>query len=274
MYNVFAATAPVRDGERYHALAEAAGRKALALDDSLAEAHGTLAASRMRVFDFAAAEGHLTRAIALEPSFALAHQVMVTLQLWTSRPAQALAHAERALALDPLSPTAHAELARALLGNDRCDEALTELAKLAALRPPLMRVAPMTAQCYARKQMWPEAIAVLRAQTGRGDRTALAQLGFILARAGQRDEALRIRATVLESWRRGDGGGFEVALVYAGLGDLDETVTWLERAITDGSLTGLASNPAHLMIMGPLLEDVRRHPGFERVRGRLGVQKR
>jgi DNA-binding SARP family transcriptional activator/TolB-like protein len=260
--------------ERYYALAEEAARNALALDDSLAEAHATLGLMRMTTFDFAAAERHLTRAIELDPTRALTHEWMVTLYLWTGRPEQALAYAQRALELDPLSPYAHAEVARALLFNDRCDEALAHLEELANLQPPLLRVAPIAAQCYARKQMWPEAIGVLRPHAERGGTTGLALLGYTFARAGQKEEALRIHATLLARSRRGDGGAFPVALVYAGLGDLDQAFAWLDRSIDDRSLSGGTGDPAPLMLVSPLLEDLRRDPRFEPLRERLGLQKR
>jgi TolB-like protein/DNA-binding SARP family transcriptional activator/Flp pilus assembly protein TadD len=266
--------APVADRARYGALAEQAARKAVALDDSLAEAHAILGVVRMGVFDFASAERHLMRAIELDPSRPLTHEVMVALHLWTGQPAEALAYAERALALDPLSPTARAELAHALLFNGRCDDALAELEKLAGLKPPLMRVAPIAALCYARKHMWPEAVAVLRPQAARGEPHALALLGYMLARAGQKEEALRIHAALLQRWRRRHGGAYQVALVYAGFDDRDQTFAWLDRSIADRSLVGTPGITPNFMIVGPLFEDLRRDPRFERLRGRLGLQKR
>ena len=70
--------------ERHHLLAQEAARKAVVLDDSLAEAQGALGMVRMVAFDFAAAERHLTRAETLDPTFAEPHESMVTLYLWTT----------------------------------------------------------------------------------------------------------------------------------------------------------------------------------------------
>jgi DNA-binding SARP family transcriptional activator/TolB-like protein len=273
MYSRAAGAMPMPVRARYFALADEAAQRAVALDDSLAEAHAALGVTRMVFFDFTSAERHLARAIALDPNGARTHEWMGTLYLWTGRPTEALAHAERALELDPLSPSAHAEVAQALLGNDRCDEALRELDRLSRLRPPLVRAVFVAAQCYARKQRWPEAVAALRPLAERGEQSALGQLGYIRARAGQREDALRIRATLLERWRRGDGSAFDVAVVYAGLGEVDQAIAWLDRSITDRSLVG-SLNPAHGMIMGPLFEDLRRDRRFERLRARLGLQKR
>jgi tetratricopeptide (TPR) repeat protein len=274
MYARLSASVDMPDRERYHALAEEAARKSVSLDDSLAEGHAVLGARRMAAFDFESAERHLTRAIQLDPTAALMHEWMVTLHLWRDRPNEALEHAERALELEPLSPAAHAERARALLFNDRCEEALAQLEKLAGVRPPLLRAAPIAAQCHARRQNWPAAIAAIRPSAERGEPTALAQLGYMLARGGERADALRIGVTLFERWRRGESIAFALALVHAGLGDFDQAFTWLDRSITDRSLHGGPGNPAHLLIVSPLLEDLRRDPRFERVRERLGLQKR
>jgi len=134
------------------ALAETAARKALALDDSLAEAHATFAMLRATVHDNATAEQEFKRAVALDPGRSRIHEWFAQFYLTTERPAEALAEAERASTLDPLSPTATAELARALAANGRCDEALARLKTIAALDPPLLRVPPIIASCRLRLQ--------------------------------------------------------------------------------------------------------------------------
>jgi TolB-like protein/DNA-binding SARP family transcriptional activator len=268
LYGRMSSTGPMRDRAPYYALAEEAARKALVLDDSLAEAHATLGALRLQSLDFKAAEQHLTRAIALDPGGVFPHERMVSLLLWTGRPTEALAHAERALALDPLAPDAHAEVAHALLGNNRCDEALAHLEKLSGLRPPLLRAAPISAQCYARERRWPEAIAVLRPSAERGEATPLALFGFMLARGGQKAEARRVRDTLLAGWRRGDVGAFWIAPVFAGLGERDAACGWLDRSVADGSLNGAARD----IIIGPLFDDMRRDPCFTHLE-QLSVRK-
>jgi tetratricopeptide (TPR) repeat protein len=260
--------------ERHRRLAARAAQRALALDDSLADSHLMLGKVRMAGFDLVAAERHLTRAVALDPTLPEPHELLVTLSLWRGRPAEALAHAERAVALDSLSPAAHAEVARALLGLDRCDAALAELETLSHLRPPLLRTADYAAQCHARMGRWPAAVAVLRPQAERGMPTALAQTAYVLARAGRRREALRIHAVLLERARRGGGGAFQVGLVYAGLGDLDQALAWFERAIADHSLHGGPSSPGLMLVLpGPLSADVQGHRGFEPLRERLGLPR-
>jgi tetratricopeptide (TPR) repeat protein len=254
-------------------LAEAAALRAVALDDSLAEAHATLGIIRLSQFGFGEAEALLKRAIALEPRHSRYHEWLATVQIWTERPAAGLATARKSLELDPLSPSAHVTVARALLASGRCDEALKQLEAVATLRPPILRAALIAAQCHARNGNWELAIVTLRTQVGGGEggpyTTAL--LGYVLARAGHRAEAQQILDSLIERSRRLGTGAFEVASVYAGLGDLDQAFEWLDRAIEDGSMRPA---PSTFRIMEPIYEDVRGDPRFEPVRRRMGLQKR
>lgn len=257
----------------YYALADSAAAKAVQLDGSLAEAHAALATVRMAFFDFRAAENHMVRAATLDPAKALPHEKLVTLYLWLKRPEKALWHARRALELEPLSPTGHAELAHALLASGDCDEALRELAKLASMRPPLLRAAPIAAQCYARKQLWAQAAAALGPQAATGEPTTLALLAFVLARSGQSAKAMAIRDTLMKHWQRGEGGAYPIAVAYAGLREFDQAITWLDSAIVDRSLVGAPGNPVHMLIVGPLFEDLRARPRFSLLRPRLGLME-
>jgi tetratricopeptide (TPR) repeat protein len=170
----------------------------------------------------------------------------------------------RALELDPLSPTANAELARALLVSDRCDEALAQLEKLRSLRPPLLRAGNIAAQCYARKQMWPQAIAEMQRISVNAGPPAQALLGYMLARAGRTDEARRILAAMLDRSRRISGGAFDVAMVYAGLGENDQAFRWLEKSLGDRSIRG-DNLPAIIdgLRGDPRLDAFRRHAGLQ-----------
>lgn len=273
MYGRLAGSPTVRDRGRYRTLGDEAALKAIALDDSLGEGHAALGAVRMEAFDVVSAEPQLRLAISLDPGNPLFHQWLSSLLLWTGHPAEALAEAQRALELDPLAADARADVARALLGNDRCDEALAELAKLAGLRPPLLRVTPITAQCYVRQRRFPEAIALLRARAAGADAVGpLAQLGYVLALAGQKEEARLIRATLVERWRRNEIGAFWIALVSAGFDDPKETCSWLDRSIADLSLSGGSGNLAGYLMHGPMFENVRGDPCFEHIRERIHMR--
>jgi tetratricopeptide (TPR) repeat protein len=176
-----------------------------------------------------------------------------------------LAEAQRARDLDPLSPTANAEFARALIANGRCDEALAQLDKLKSLRPPLLRASSLAGQCYARKKMWPQAIAEMQRIAVSAGPRAQAVLGYMLARAGRPDEARQILAAMLDRERRLKTGAFEVAAVYAGLGDNDQAFAWLDKSFADRSLDFENMTP---------LDGLHGDPRFDLFRQRLNGQKR
>ena len=248
------------------ALAEQAALKAIALDDSLGDAHAALSLVRQRTYDLPSAEAEMIKAVALSPTDARIREWRGQLYVWTERPAEALEAARRALELDPLSPTANAEVARALLANGRCDEALVRLKPLEALRPPLLRARSIAAQCHARKQMWPEAVAVMQSIAANGGPRAQAMLGYVLARGGRTNEARRILAPLLDRAQRTKEGALEVAMVYAGLGENDQAFIWLDRAVDDHTF---------VYEFVPTLEDgLKGDSRFDRFRGRIGLRKR
>jgi TolB-like protein/DNA-binding SARP family transcriptional activator len=247
------------------ALAEQAALKAVALDDSLGEAHATLGLVKRSNYDLASAETELTRAVALEPTNARVREWLVQLYVAMERPKEALAEARRAQALDPLSPTTNAEVARALIANDRCDDALAQLDKLKFLRPPLLRAGSLAAQCYARKAMWPEAIAEMERIALNAGPRGKAMLGYMLARGGRTDEARQILAAMLDRAHRTDGGAFEVATVYAGLGENDQAFAWLDKSLDDRSL---------VFENATVVDGLRSDPRYDGFRRRLGGQKR
>jgi tetratricopeptide (TPR) repeat protein len=247
------------------ARAEQTARKAVALDDSLADAHASLSLVHRSNYDFASAETEMKRAVALDTADARILGWLVQLDVWTERPAEALVAARRALALDPLSPAVNAELARAFLANGRCDEALAQLEKLRSLTPPLLRARSIAAQCYARRQMWPEAIEEMQripAAAARGN----ALLGYMLARAGRTSEARRILGGLLDPSSKMSGGSFEIATVYAGLGENEQAFAWLDKAVDDRSVVF----DYFELILDTLPRDAR----LDRLRERLGLQKR
>jgi DNA-binding SARP family transcriptional activator len=252
------------------ARAAVAAVRAVALDDSVAGTHVALGWVRMRAHDIAAAEDEFTQAIALDPTDAGTHEYLAGLYLVTGRPEEGLAEARRALDLDPLSSGAIADFARALLFNSRCDEALAQLARIASVRPRLLRAAPVAAECYAAQHRWQAAIAVLQPLRDR-DPILLALSGYMLGRAGQREQALRVEAALVDRWKRRHEGAAHVAEVYAGLGDLDRAFAWLDRALDEGSLV---LNPWYGEVVEPAFQELQRDQRFQRVRRRLELPVR
>ena len=247
------------------ARARAAALKAVALDDSLAEAHAALGLVLIRGHDLAAAENELRRAVALDPGNSRLREWLTFIYHWKQDRAGALAEANRALANDPLSPTAHAEVARALCANGQHAAGLARLKLIEAVKPPLGRGMLYVGLCHAMQLDWPAAVATLRNSTQPLSR---AFLGHALARGGDRQEALAILADLTGRWDRVNQGAFEIAIVHAGLGNREQAFAWLNRSIDDFSLPV----PGHIML--PLFSDLHADPRFESFRRRLRLQNR
>jgi TolB-like protein/tetratricopeptide (TPR) repeat protein len=254
-----------------NARAEQAALKAVALDDSLAEAHRALGDAFMEnsprpempaLRDWAGAEAEYKKALALNPRATNLYDSLSLLYMWTGRLAESLTAARAELEIDPFNYGAVRRLALALAMNGHCDEAITRLRPLQTMSAPGNIAGVITGECYAAKRMWPEAIAEFRWAKESGARTALPFLGYALARAGHRDEAMNVLSDLLTGRTYGHGA-FGIASVYAGLGNYDEAFAWLDKAVDEGSM-----RPP---IMGPMFDDLRRDPRFARVKKRLGL---
>ncbi len=242
----------------WHARAEQAALRAVALDDALAEAHSALGWVRYaKDGEWGAAEAELKRAVAIDPAVHRGYEGLAKLYLLTGRPAEQLAAARRGLDVDPYSVQAIREMALALNVNDRCDETLELLRPLKGLSPPPSVAGVIMGLCYARKQRWPDAIAEFRWAMDNGGRMGLGLLGYALARGGRPEEARSILADLLAG-RKHSHGAFGIALVYTGLRDYDQAFVSLYHAAEESS-----TRP---YIMDPVFEDLHRDPRWDRAR--------
>src|SRR5882762_8279932 len=166
--------------------AKAAAVKALALDDSLAEAHTTLADTYLYFdWDFVKSDQEFRRAIAANPNYPTAHQWYAECLYSVGRYHEAIAEAKRAQELDPLSPIISASLGAALLYSGRYDEAIEQYKKTMQMDPNIKLVRMDLASAYVQKKMYPEAIAQWQAViTLDGDPALAAASGEVYRTAG------------------------------------------------------------------------------------------
>jgi TolB-like protein/tetratricopeptide (TPR) repeat protein len=248
------------------ALAHRFAQQAIGLDSSLAVAQFALGRFLMADYQLAKAEAQFKRAIDLDPTQTEYREYLAQLYVFMDRPRDALIEAERALDGAPYSPNATAELARAWLVNGDCAKALEIGDQLKRMQPPPARAPFIAAQCYARQQMWQQAIDVMRPVAAANPREAGPVLGFVLAQAGQTREASAMRDTLLGEARRGAVGAYSMAILYAGLRDFDNAFAWLDKAIEDRSL--------RFQIMEPGFEELHRDPRFASLRAKLEIGPR
>ena len=247
--------------------AKGAAQRAIALDDSLAEAHAVLGFVRMLYdYDFAGAEAAFNRAAALDPRSVRTALFRSIYLDWVGRFDDAVMEARRAINLDPRSVTASTEYARALFFAKRYDEALRELDRAKNLDSTVARIYLTRGEIYAARGDYPRAIAELSRNAGAQGRPPRTQslLGLVLARSGDRTRAVQILDDLKARVRVGGTGAFDVATIYIGLGDLDEAFVWLERAYDDRSLRPF--------IMDPTFEEARKDPRMTALFKRMGLR--
>jgi serine/threonine-protein kinase len=212
--------------------AKAAARKAVEIDDRLAE---TLAVLGLISFwydwDWEAAENQFRRALGLDPNSADAHAAYAALLSYTGRHSEAIAEIKRARELDPLNLRTSAIEGVTLINAGRADEALDRLQKTLELEPNYWFAQQYVARAYIEKGMFTEAIAEARkAKEFAGVPTRpTAFLGYALAKAGRRAEARAEVEELLKLSQQRYVSSYSIAMIYSGLGDRDETLAWLER---------------------------------------------
>jgi len=242
--------------------ARAAAKKALELDDTLAEAH----ASSGRIagpfdFEFERSIAEFERAIQLNPNYAMAHHWLSWGPLTAlARFDRAIAEGKRAVELDPLSLINNADLGgNVYLNARRYDEAIAQLRKTIEIDPRFYIAHYYLGQAFQLKGQRTEAITEYqKAVELNDDPEALAYLGQAHARAGQRDEAQKILAHLREEAKSRYVSGYAMALMFMGLGDKEQAIDALERAYREG-----AGNDLFTIRVDPMLDDLRGDPRFE-----------
>jgi serine/threonine protein kinase/Tfp pilus assembly protein PilF len=212
--------------------------KAIALDDTNASAHVSLAVARLHSdWDWTGAEREFKRAIALNPSWAPAHHWYAHLLLALDRIDQSVAESETASHLDPDNVMWGSCVGWHCLYARKYDDAIRHLQGVIAHTPRQFLAYLYLGRAYEATGRFPEAIAAFRtsAELSMQSATVLAALGHAYARNGQRGEAEAILTTLKTRSRNEYVSAYDIAVLYTGLGDKDETFAWLEKAYLERS---------------------------------------
>ncbi|HJQ25114.1 MAG TPA: winged helix-turn-helix domain-containing protein [Blastocatellia bacterium] len=225
-----------------------AARRALALDDTIAEAHSDLGLVHFWYdWDWPGAERELQRAIELNPNQVTTHNWYAFFLTCMGRFDEAMAENKRAQEIDPLHSDLELELGLNAYLARHYDEAIAHLRSAIEIEPNHWPPYANLGRAYEAKGAPNEAIAALvRARQIEADvPEILGNLGHVYAAAGQRAEAARILAELQSAGRRGYVEPYNVALVYAGLGDKEQAFAWLEKAFAERSfyITWLKVDP-------------------------------
>ena len=234
---------------------KAAALKALELDDSLAEAHTTLADNYLYYdWDFAKADQEFRRAIAANPNYPTAHQWYAECLYSVGRFDEAIAEAKRAEELDPLSPAISNSVGAALYYARKYDEAIEEYKKTIQMDANFASAHFGLGDAYVQKKMYPEAAAEYQ--------TFITLVG-VPSLAAAMGEAYRVSGYqgLMRKWiglslNAPPGKGpdnYDLAAMYAQMGKKGEAVNWLQKGFANraGGMVRMKAEP----IFDPLRSD-------------------
>jgi serine/threonine-protein kinase len=213
--------------------AKTAAMRALEIDDTLAEAHTSLAFVKFRLdWDWLEAEREFSRAIDLNPNYAPAHQWYSNFLVAMGRRDEAIAEARRTQQLDPFSLIGNSQVAWILYFARRYDEAIDQCHKTLQLDPSFFAAQRYLGLVFEQKKMYDAAVAHFeRAVTLSGGPALMrAHLGHAYALAGRRDQARKILDELIEHSQRQYVSSYLIALIHAALGEKDRAFEWLEKA--------------------------------------------
>ena len=232
-YSLLAANGVVNPKE-FIPKAEAAARKALELDENMADAHLARALIYKDAWDWAAAEAAFKRAIELNPNLADVRLKYTYYLAVIGRHDEAIIEAKRAGEIDPLSLSAKLHIATAFFLARRFDEAIEESRKILELDKNHVGAYSTLALSYAAKGMYREAVANHQEVMRLGGKSPSLQvyLGAAYAGSGEREKALEI-LTQLETSKEYVSPN-DLTVLYVALDEREKAVASLEKAPAHG----------------------------------------
>lgn len=267
-YNMIASYSSSPPGEAFPK-ARSAAAKALSLDNSLAEAHTSLAFVLLGYdWAFAEAEKEFKLAVALNPGYATSHLWYSLFLVTMGRHQEALQEMEKALALDPLSLPINTNLGWLLYLGRRYDEALKQLKKTLEMEPNFLLARRRLCQVYAQKGMYREAAEEFDralALSGEDIETIAAQ-GYFYALSGKQEETRNVLKELNAMSYHRYVPAYFFAKIFIGLGETDNAFDYLHKALEERY--GLLA----YMNVEPELEALRQDARFSELAQQVGLE--
>jgi serine/threonine protein kinase/Tfp pilus assembly protein PilF len=211
--------------------AVAAARRAIAMDDRVADAHACLGLTNLLYeWNWAQSEHEFRCALALDPNNVTGHAWYSVLLDSLGCSDEAIVESKRAQELDPVSPIVTTGVGLALLRARRYDEAIEQLKNALALEPDLVPAHVQLARAYHLRGLHDLSMAESQRLVQLGFPRGDALMAQSYAAAGRTAEALEVLNELIDRSERSHSGAFLIADVYALLGDFDKTLVWLEQA--------------------------------------------
>jgi serine/threonine-protein kinase len=246
---------------------KAAASKALELDDTLGEAHTSLAFAKFHEWDWTGAEKEFKRAIELNAGYPTAHAWYGEYLMVLGRYDESLAEMKRADELSPLSPVINLALGYRSYYARQYTQAIEQCQKTLAIDGGFTAAYGFLGRAYLQKASYSEAATAFRKalQLSDGDTNDLAALGLALAVSHQPSEARKILEQLKERSQQTYVQPMWLAVIYIALGDKDQAFDWIQKAYDDRS--------AWLVYLkvDPLFDNVRQDARFTDLLRRVGL---
>ncbi len=249
--------------------AKAAAMRALEIDNTLAEAHTSLAYAKLYYdWDWAGAKREFLRALELNPNYATAHHwyhEYLTAMGWFEE-----SHAEilQAQELDPLSLIISTDVGWGLYYARRYDQAIEQLRKTIEMDPTFAVAHFILGLCYGQKGLFKESAAeIQKAIAILGDNPlalAVGVLGHAYAVSGKKDRALKVFEQLKDLSKRCYVPAYSLAIIYTGLGQKDQALKWLRKAYEE------RYDRLIYLKVEPMFDSLRSDPRFKDLLRRIG----
>jgi len=216
--------------------ARAAAKKGLELDETLAEAHFSLALVLIyQSWDFSGAEREWRRSLELNPDYYGGYQGLAVLNAARGRFDDGIVAAKRALDLEPILPALGTGLGVAYYCAWQFDRAIEQFRKVLEVHPDNATAHALLADAYACAGQREKAIEKCEHALGLGRGATIVRLhaACSYAKIGKTEEARRILQEAESAWKPGDPMSYFIGAVHARLGEKDAAFEWLEKALQE-----------------------------------------
>jgi len=250
-------------------LALRSAETAVALAPDLGEAQTSLALARQFAWDWGGADDAFRKAVEVAPSYAVARQRYALFLAWTGRTQEAAVEIEEAELLDPLSLAVSASVGWIHYYARDFDVAAVRLEEALELDPNFASGLSVMGLIYGERGELDLSVENHRraVQGSGGSSASLSLLGYALGRAGELDEAREVLRGLEEAGQAGYVSSYSLAIPNLGLGNEDEAMELLQRALAERS-----ANLVYLKA-DPILDPLRERPGFPQLLEAVGFPK-
>ena len=249
--------------------AKTAIARALQLDPDSAEAHTSDAGTKFWFdWDFKGAEAAARRAISLNENYSLAHLYLAHVLSNIGRHDEALAVIQQALVVDPLSLIVGAMRGQFLYHAGRDSASVEQFKATLGMEPRFWVGQICAAKTYEKLGMYSEAFAACdkALEYSGGNSEALSIAGYVHAVSGNRTEAEAKIHTMLERKQQRYVPPYNVALVFAGLGETERALQWLQQAFEERDV--------HMpFLLDHKWDGIRSNVQFQKLLSRVGVRQ-